>query len=414
MMSKRKLAKWSVVVSLLVLGFALAGCQSMPTGDITKKYYYTTTEDKMTLALRRYKPAHLSGDKCPVILCHGLSYNLMFWDIGKEVSLVNYLVEAGYDVWLLSLRGAAPSSQPANSALRKLGRFNLDPEMLNAFKQRLSDLKMTDWSVDDHIKYDIPAALKFVKEQTGYKRVHWIGHSMGGMIMFGYLSQGVGADEVKSFVAVSTPMAVFHPLSEPFKLLVNNEAAFGVGSAVVGSSAPASLGAIFGDMGTPMDKLFFNGQNVDAAVLKALFYLVEEEISPSQLKQLLGMVRTERFKSLDGKIDYTGALSQVTTPTYFMVGTVDNMATVGAVQYAYRQVSSADKEYRLFGRVNSNKDDYGHCDIIIGRYAREEVYPTIAQWLNGHPYDPAEERLMLQPGAAEGDAAKKEATQNEK
>jgi len=413
-MNKNKIMRWSGVILLPVLWAVLAGCQSVPAGGITKKYYYTTTEDKMTLALRRCTPAHLSSDKCPVILCHGLSYNLMFWDLGKEVSLANYLAEAGYDVWLLSLRGAAPSSQPANSAFRKLGRFNLDPEMLGAFKQRLTGLKMTDWSVDDHIKYDIPAALKFVKEQTGYKRVHWIGHSMGGMIMFGYLSQGVGADEIKSFVAVSTPMAVFHPLSEPFKLLVDNEAAIGVGSAVVGSSAPASLGAIFGDMGTPMDKLFYNGQNVDADVLKALFYLVEEEISSGQLKQLLGMVRTERFKSLDSKIDYTGALSQVATPTYFMVGTVDNMATVGAVQYAYRQVSSVDKEYRLFGRVNSQKDDYGHDDIIIGKHAREEVYPTIVQWLNGHPYNPAEEKLMLQPGMAENDAAKKEAAQNEK
>ena len=142
-------------------------------------------------------------------------------------------------------------------------------------------------------------------------------------------------------------------------------------------------------------------RSIDPDVLKALFYLVEEEISPSQLKQLLGMVRTERFTSLDGKIDYTGSLSKVTTPTYFMVGTVDNMATVGAVQYAYRQVSSADKKFSLFGRVNSQQNDYGHDDIIIGKHARQEVYPTIVQWLEGHRYNPNQEKLMILPTYAD-------------
>ena len=49
------------------------------------------------------------------ILCHGLSYNLLFWDLGEEVSLPRYLADAGYDVWSLSLRDATPSSQPLSS-----------------------------------------------------------------------------------------------------------------------------------------------------------------------------------------------------------------------------------------------------------------------------------------------------------
>ena len=373
------------------------GCGGLAETELARQYYYTQTEDGHTLALRRYQPDKLSADKAPVILCHGLSYNLMFWDINEDVSLARYLARAGYDVWSLSLRGAAPSSQPLNSGLRKLGRFKLEPEMLNKFQGRLNDLQMTDWSVDDHMKYDLPTAIGLVQRETGYQRLHWIGHSMGGMVMFGYLQQDGAESGIKSFVAAAVPMVVFHPLSEPFDVLVKNEAALDIGSRIMGSSAPASLGSVFGDLGTPMDKLFYNGKNIDTETLKRLHYLVEEEISSGQLKQLLNMVRSERFSSLDGSIDYTSRLGQVNTPIYCLVGTVDNMATIGAVQYVFREIGSSNKQYGLFGRVNGHRNDYGHDDIIIGKHAKEEVYPRIVEWLEQFPSYADESKLMLQP-----------------
>ncbi len=376
------------------------GCDSLRIrSDYSIQYYYTQTEDGLTLCLRRYEPETLDTDKNPVILCHGLGYNLLFWDLADKVSLPAYLARNGYDVWSLSLRGAAPSSQPLSSSLRKLGRFNLEPEVFKTMQKRVADVKMTDWSVDDHIGYDVPAALRYVREQTGYEKVHWIGHSMGGMIMFAWLGQGgvEAAASVKSFVAIAVPMAVFHPLSEPFNFLLDTQPALQIGSTIVGSSAPATAGLIFGDMNTEIDKLFYNGKNVGEDVIRSLFRLAQEEISPGQLSQLLEMVRNERFHSLDKTINYTARLSSVTTPTYFMVGTVDNMATVGAVQYAYREVAGETKRFGLFGRVNGHKNDYGHNDIIIGQNALKEVYPTILEWLNPFSVDVDESRLPLQP-----------------
>lgn len=396
-LNKNTFVGFSAAKLLLVLMFCLAGCNNIgAVGPISKKYYYTKTKDGCTLAMRRYQPEQLSQGKAPVILCHGLGYNLTYWDLDESVSLANYLAGEGYDVWSLSLRGAAPSSQPLNSGLRKLGRFNLDPEMFNKFRQHLQDLQMIDWSVDDHINYDIPAAIELVCGETGHSQIHWIGHSMGGMIMFAYLQQNQDTSKVKSFVAASTPMVVFRPLSDPFALLVENEGTISIGSKIVGTSAPAGLGSIFGDMGTPMDKLFFNGQNIDKATLQKLFYISQEEISPSQFKQLINMVRTEQFKSLDEKINYIANLSKVTTPTYFLVGTVDNMATVAAVKFVYNKVGSAQKKYALFGRVNNHKNDYGHDDIIIGKHAAKEVYPTIIDWLKQFPIQEDESKLLLQ------------------
>ena len=391
--SKIVRARHSICAGLLVFAtmFVTAGCNAGKTkSPLVIKYYSTQTDDGITLALRRYQPAHLSKNKEPVILCHGLSYNLLFWDLGEEVSLARYLADAGYDVWSLSLRGAAPSSQPLNSSVRKLARFQLGPQAPKTLRRRLTDLKMLDWSVDQHIQYDVPAALRFVREQAKCEKVHWIGHSMGGMIMFAYMGGNPenSVHEIRSFVSIAVPMVMLHPLNDPLNSLLKQEPALNIGSRIVGSSAPATLGAIFCDLDLPKDRLFYNSDNVDDSVLRALFQKAEEEISPRQWKQLFGMMRTEHFRSLDKKIDYTETLSRVEVPTYMLVGAVDNLSTAGDVRHVYRQLTVPDKQFRLFGRINSHSNNYGHNDIIIGRHAVEEVYPTILKWLKKHALKP--------------------------
>ena len=382
-------ARYSICAGLLVFVtvFGVPGCNAVKSkSPLIVKYYYTQTDDGIVLSFRRYQPVHLSEKKEPVILCHGLSYNLLFWDLAEEVSLARYLADAGYDVWSLSLRGAAPSSQPLNSAVRKLARFQLEPQMPKTLRHRLKDLKMLDWSVDQHIQHDVPAALRFVREQAKREKVHWIGHSMGGMIMFAHLGRNPenSVQNIRSFVAIAVPMVMLHPLNDPLNSLLKQEPALKIGSRILGSSAPATLGAIFGDLDLPRDRLFYNSDNVDDSVLRTLFKKAEEEISPRQWKQLFGMMRSEHFRSLDKTIDYTETLSRVEVPTYMLVGAVDNLSTPGDVRHVYRQLTVPDKQLRLFGRINSHQNNYGHNDIIIGRHSAEEVYPTILKWLRKH------------------------------
>lgn len=72
----------------------------------------------------------------------------------------------GYDVWLGNVRGNHYSSP------------ELSPRVKNFW----------DFSFDDMIKYDLPAAFEYISRQTG-KKIHYIGHSQGSMIMFGALSE---------------------------------------------------------------------------------------------------------------------------------------------------------------------------------------------------------------------------------
>ena len=116
------------------------------------------TDDGITLVAKRY----MNKNGIPVILLHGFASNYYTWDIPGK-SLGKFLADHGYDVWLFNLRGhgegefqSGPSRGPGN------------------------------WDFDTFAVYDVPAMIRKVMETTG-KRPFWIGHSMGGMLIYAYL-----------------------------------------------------------------------------------------------------------------------------------------------------------------------------------------------------------------------------------
>ena len=350
--------------------------------------HYAKTSDGWSLQVDHYEPRTPNPANNPVVLCHGMSYNNLFWDLSSENSLARYLAGKGYDVWTVSLRGGGLSDQPWDSVMRKSLAGSLDPGFLvTAQDRKLGNAFFSEYSMDDHISYDVPAVIRLVKEKTKAKKVHWVGHSMGGMIMLGYLAtHQESAKDVGSFVAVSVPMVVIHPLSNAMQSQVDNAGALKAGNKVISTSGDSLVAKVLGKWAPPTvsESLFLNRDNVDDGMLRLLAHSAQESISSGQLEQVLNMAAAEDFYSLDKTVNYTALLGEVVTPSFFMVGQLDNMATVGAVKYTYRQISSEDKAFRLFGRINGDKADYGHDDIIIGRHARAEVFPEILKWLDGH------------------------------
>ena len=95
----------------------------------------------------------LQGSSRAVILCHGLSYNSIFWDLlGTNNSLPRYLAARGFDVWVPSLRGGGLSSQPWDNARKKAVAGRLDLELFFTMHKRVgSEGSFGDYSVDDHV-----------------------------------------------------------------------------------------------------------------------------------------------------------------------------------------------------------------------------------------------------------------------
>jgi len=141
---------------------------------------YTRTHDGWRLALYRYTPQRRTH-QTPVLLCHGMSSNRWDMDGPGRVSLARYLVKRGYDVWVVELRGAGRSTRPT---------------WWNG--------KRYDWRFEDYVQHDGPAALRKVLRETGARQVHWVGHSMGGMIAYALLMSPVH-HKIASAVTLGSP-----------------------------------------------------------------------------------------------------------------------------------------------------------------------------------------------------------------
>lgn len=140
--------------------------------------HWVQTEDSAWVALH-HKP---EGDGPAVLLVHGISSNHVSWDLDDDRSLVNSLIAAGMDPWVLDLRGHGVAEHGPHKKRQK-----------------------RNWSVDDYGRFDVPAALEFVREKTGQERVHFVGHSMGGMVAAVALS--VQPDlPLRRMVVLGTPM----------------------------------------------------------------------------------------------------------------------------------------------------------------------------------------------------------------
>ena len=157
-------------VSLMVVGCLVTSSYfwewfyQVPTSQDETAFF--TTRDGWRLALHRYRPQGES-EGLPVILCHGLGGNQHSFDLHGAPSLAPYLKSCGRDAWVVELRGSGASDRPG------LCIANLP----------------YSWGFDDHLECDIPAAIHYVLERTRASAVHWVGHSMGGMLAEAHIAR---------------------------------------------------------------------------------------------------------------------------------------------------------------------------------------------------------------------------------
>ncbi|XP_018019014.1 uncharacterized protein LOC108675500 [Hyalella azteca] len=103
----------------------------------------------------------------PVLIHHGLfasSANFVLSDAHRG-ALAYLLADAGYDVWLGNWRGNSYSK----------GHVRLDPDS-NEF---------WDFSLDEIMRYDIPAVVNYILATSGERQLRYVGHSLGCAMFFG-------------------------------------------------------------------------------------------------------------------------------------------------------------------------------------------------------------------------------------
>ena len=98
------------------------------------------------------------------------------------IHLARYLSLRGFDVWSLDLRGHGQSEKP-----------------------KFFDSQYYAWGFEDFLKEEIPLALDYLRENALTKQIHWIGHSMGGVLLYCFLALG-NSSQIKSGVIIGSSL----------------------------------------------------------------------------------------------------------------------------------------------------------------------------------------------------------------
>ena len=351
------------VAPLFVLALLLGGCA------LTRTYYgeplptdaeilVAHARDGVDLPVIHYAPRGARKGP-PIVLCHGISANARHMDLDAEHSLARWFAARGYETFAMSLRNTYDQVLPEGA--------------------HLGDEAQTTF--DTYVEQDLPAVLDLVHQRTGATEVDYIGHSMGGMILYAYLARG--GTGIRAAATLGSPVRLrTGSRIDPF---IRNDATGWLKH--VDSIPNATLAALIvpasGNIETPVEKLVVNLDDVEVRTWQKLVVMGTADLAGGVLRQLTRDIVDDKFESADGKIDYLAGLSKVRVPMLVVAGKADHIALAGAVKPAY-EVLGGPKRFFIAGVETGFRHDYGHCDLTIGERAGDELWPVIQGWFEEH------------------------------
>lgn len=325
------------------------------------KLFFARTADGWKIALHRYEPrANARTGQAPVLLCHGLGANRYNLDAPGRLSMARWLCKRGYDCWVIELRGAGRSSKP-----------------------KLYNRKRFDWTFDDYVHHDIPAALARIAEISGHKQVHWVGHSMGGMVAYAYLMTHDN-DVVRSLTAIASPSFAHtaHPVLD--RVVHLRKLLYMLPKIPYGKPMGMLLVPFMPFFKPTFGRLFGNPKNLSTRDLQRLVVVTPTDLPPSLIIQFgdwyAGRGFTDRYRS----VDFYRSMHRIDVPSLIIAGTLDSLTPPEDMRYVFDNIGAEDKRFIAFGKDSGCQEEYGHIDLVLGRHAAEEVFPHVLDWLDTH------------------------------
>ena len=385
----------------------------MPTVDevefqslYRKTKYLVETADGWSLVITRYRPSPqpfhqpLFGE--PLLLVHGFSQNRHAWTCGE---FVKNLLLFGIDIHILELRGHGKSSIAfQHERSKKLGRAL--PADINY-----------GWDIDSHFLYDLPAAVASAKRITGRDKVFYCGHSMGGMLGYGYagihddleglITIGAPADLGRGFpflraLAFTGPLLAagvdlaFASLNLERKAKSTSRSVLEKGLSILTRKTqrngvpkePAQLRYQY----LPVDQwlrigeqllrkadtrplygklnavnILTNTSRVRAADIRWLLREGGEREPRKVIEQFARWIRRGELRCYRTGYDFKEGFSRIKVPMAIIFGDMDPLASVESTRSVYR---AAKSEYLLWRPVKGNS----HIELTMGHDIRQICY----------------------------------------
>jgi pimeloyl-ACP methyl ester carboxylesterase len=317
--------------------------------------YKVACDDGWVIELARYKSKGGAPHLPPVICCHGIGANSISLDLTEETSLPRYLRSRGFDSWLLDLRGRGGSARP--------------PAGRGAY----------DYDFADHARHDVKAAIDLVRRETGAPKVAWVGHSMGGMSIYGHCELH-GDEALQAAVVCGSPVAWPRP---PKVAVFARFARLHRLPALYYVLAARLVAPLAGYWHPRIAKLIVNPKNMDGRLMRVGLARALANMSNRAIQQLARWVTTDELKG--GDHVFFRDLSRITVPWFAIGGRVDRLVPPENVKAGFDRIGSTDKKWLLAGKDEGCVEDYGHIDLLLGSRCRDEIYKPIAEFLEAHP-----------------------------
>jgi len=304
--------------------------------------------DGVELRIHRVPPPRGRGPA--VVLCHGLSSNHRGLHFPGR-SLAGWLAAHGYDIYLPDLRGSGESDRPAH------------------------------WDLDDHVFRDVPAILDAVRTKSGRERVHWIGHSMGGVILF---CHGIAHPDAPITSGITIASSLDYTEGESgYRNLLPIRSVLEKLPGIPYGTAMHLLAPVLCRMPTPIESFQVWPRNIEPEVVRHLLAISFHTV-PIRLLASLATTFDERgLCDRRQALHYLEQAGRYRIPTLLLAGTKDRQVAVPAVEKTARLLGGRT-EIEILGKAGGQEEEYGHWDLILGKRARTEVWPRLLRWLRHH------------------------------
>jgi pimeloyl-ACP methyl ester carboxylesterase len=325
-----------------------------PANPIQREPVHFQARDGWPLSMMRIRPADSSSrsSRGAVVLQHGLGSNSMVFDYPGR-SLAAELASVGFDCFVSELRGVSGRAQPQRS-----------------------------YGLDDYVTCDVPAIVEAACATSGRARVHWVGHSLGGILLMLHAIEHPDAP-IERFVAIGSSLD-YRPGRSVYQDIHKLRGMLKRWPAVPFDKFARwnALSAGYGPSFLP-EKMNFWRSNVEREIMRGMLQHGFTRIPMRLMLDLDTTFAPSGFSRAAGSVEYLPRTQDFRLASCLIVGSRDAQCNELAVDETARLLSRAP-ELRVarFGKSHGHVDDYGHFDLIVGKRAEREVWPTIRGFLS--------------------------------
>ena len=330
------------------------------------EHFSFTTDDGVELRLERYR----GGERGPVVLAAGYSMAARVFTLDTlDTNLAEYLCERGYDVWLFSWR-----SSPDVAACR------------------------TRFTLDDVARFDWPAALRVVRQQTQAPAVDCVVHCIGSQTLLMSMLLGRLDGAIRSAVCLQTALHYDTPLLTRLKSWSRvADVLNGIGLRYIDASANTHNGRAYRLLDAALTffpisakercnnptcrrSAFLWGELINHANLsEATHERMGDLLGEAPLYPFLQMTRSTRHGKImgaRGEDIYLPQIERLRLPITFIHGGDNATFYENATRRTYELLCRVNGPERYRRHVIAG---YGHMDCLVGRDVARDVFPRIGE-----------------------------------